>query len=298
MINRSQEIMLWVLACLLPGIAVSTYLLGMGILINIIICAITVFLCEFANAKLRQQPLTAAWDGSGTVTAVLLALCLPPDIAWPIVAFGAAFAIVFGKQLYGGLGHNPFNPAMVGYCALIIGFPLAMSTWPTVLDSLSGATVLDTLKFRGGATIEETWTAANGFGSFAGAGFEWIAAAYLLGGLVLLGLKIIKWHGPVAFLTTISVLSVLFYDSGGSSSLGSPIFHLFAGGTMFAAFFILTDPVSTPDTPQGMVLFGIGVGLLTFIIRSIGAYPDGIAFSVLLMNALVPLHEQWRLRQI
>lgn len=296
MINRSQQMMLIVLACLIPGILTSVYFLGTGILLNVVISVATVFVCEFINAQLRQQPIDLAWDGSGAVTAVLLAVCLPPELGWHLVAFGAVFAIVFGKLLYGGLGHNPFNPAMVGYCALIICFPLAMSSWPTPTDGLSGATVLDTLKWREGATIEETWTAANGFGQFAGHGYEWIAAAYLLGGIGLLFLKVIKWHGPVGLLLSLSILSILFYSDGGSDSLGSPLFHLFAGGTLFAAFFIVTDPVTTPQTARGMLLFGAGVGIITFIIRSIGAYPDGIAFAVLLMNALVPLFEQVRLR--
>jgi electron transport complex protein RnfD len=297
MINRSQQIMLWVLACLVPGLAVSTYLLGLGIIANVAISVVTVFICEILNAKVRQKPLVAAWDGSGTVTAVLLAACLPPDLAWYLVAFGAAFAVIFSKLLYGGLGHNLFNPAMVGYCALILCFPLAMSNWPPLTDGLSGATALDTLKWREGATVAEIWTAENGFGRFAGYGYEWIAAAYLLGGIALMGLKIIKWHGPVGMLASISVLSVLFYASGGSDSFGSPLFHIFAGGTLFAAFFIITDPVTTPETDTGMLWFGAGVGVLTFIIRAVGAYPDGIAFAVLLMNALVPLYEQLRLRQ-
>ncbi len=296
MINRTQQMMFWVLACLTPGVAASVYFLGHGILLNILICALTALVFELIIATLRDKPLTTAWDGSGTVTAVLLAACLPPDISWPIAVFGAGFAILFGKSLYGGLGQNPFNPAMVGYCALIICFPLEMSIWPTPTDGLSGATVLDTLSFREGATIEEFWTLDNGFGNVAGFGYEWIAAGYLLGGLTLIGLKVIKWHAPVAMLVTTGALATLFYASGGSDSLGSPLFHWFAGGTIFAAFFIVTDPVTTPETERGMLLFAAGVALITFIIRAIGAYPDGIAFAVLLMNALVPLHEQLRLR--
>jgi electron transport complex protein RnfD len=296
MMNRTQTMMMLVLACLLPGIATSTYWLGAGILINIGICIATVFAWEVAIAKIRDTNLASAWDGSGFVTALLLALCLPPDLHWGIVMFGASFSILFGKSLYGGLGHNPFNPAMVGYCALIVCFPLAMSLWPAVADGLSGATALDTMKWREGSTIDEIWQIENGFGQFGGYGYEWIAAAYLTGGVALLALRVIKWHGPIAFLATIFVLAVLFYAEGGSNSFGSPLFHLFAGGTMFAAFFIITDPVTTPETAKGMLLFGIGAGLLTFIIRTSGAYPDGIAFAILLMNALVPLYEQARLR--
>ena len=205
------------------------------------------------------------------------------------------FQHLFGKSLYGGLGHNPFNPAMVGYCALIVCFPLAMSMWPAVADGLSGATALDTLKWREGSTIDEIWRIENGFGHFGGYGYEWIAAAYLAGGVALLALKVIRWHGPIAFWPPYLCLRLALCRRG-SNSFGSPLFHLFAGGTMFAAFFIITDPVTTPETATGMLLFGIGAGLLTFIIRTNGAYPDGIAFAILLMNALVPLYEQARLR--
>lgn len=289
--------MLWVLVCLMPGIALSTYFLGLGILLNLVLCCLTGFFCELGNAKLRQTHLAAAWDGSGFVTATLFALCLPPDVAWHLVCFGAMFAIIFGKLVYGGLGHNPFNPAMVGYCAMIVCFPLAMSNWPVVVDGSSGATVLDTLHWRSGATIEEVWQTDNGFGRFAGYSYEWIATAYLLGGVSLIGLKVIKWQAPVAFLSTLALLSILFYDNGGSSSLGSPLFHIFAGGAIFAAFFIITDPVTTPDDTRGMMYFAVGAACLTFIIRSNGGYPDGIAFGVLLMNALVPLYEHVRLKK-
>ena len=296
MINRSQKIMLTVLACLTPGFLASIWFLGAGVAYNVILAVLITFALECLILKVRDKPLFSAWDGSGSVTACLLALALPPDLPWAMVLFGAGFAIIFGKHLYGGLGQNLFNPAMVGYCALIISFPLAMSQWPPVIDGLSGATPLDTFKWRGGVTVQEVWQPDNGFGRFAGIGYEWISLAYLAGGITLIALKATRWHAPVAMLATVSLLSILFYDSGSSSSLGSPLFHLFSGGLMFAAFFIVTDPVTSPDLPAGLVLFGIGVGLLTFLTRSIGAYPDGIAFAVLLMNALVPLYEQARVR--
>lgn len=298
MINRSQQIMLIVLACLLPGFLASIWFLGFGIAYNVLIAGITVFAIESVILKLRGKPAYSAWDGSGTVTACLLALTLPPDLPWYMVMFGAGFAITFGKHLYGGLGQNLFNPAMVGYCALIITFPLAMSQWPPIVDGLSGATPLDTFKWRDGVTVQEIWQTDNGFGRWGGVGFEWINAAYLAGGIALVLLKAARWHAPLAMIGTVVVLSVLFYDSGSSNSLGSPLFHLFSGGLMFAAFFIVTDPVTSPDMPRGLILFGIGVGALTFLIRSIGAYPDGIAFAVLLMNALVPLYEQARVRRL
>jgi electron transport complex protein RnfD len=295
-INRSQKIMFTVLACLLPGCLISAWFLGTGILANVALAVTTVFALECIVLHIRNRPLQSAWDGSGIVTAVLLALALPPELPWSIVVFGSGFAIIFGKHLYGGLGQNLFNPAMVGYCALIVSFPLYMSQWPPVVDGLSGATPLDVFKWREGATVEEIWSAENGFGHWGGLGFEWISAAYLAGGIALIALKATRWQAPAATLASVALLSVLFYDSGSSSSLGSPLFHLFSGGLMFAAFFIVTDPVTSPDTGRGLLLFGAGVGCITFIIRSIGAYPDGIAFAVLLMNAVVPLYEQVRVK--
>ena len=294
--NRSQRIMLTVLICLLPGCLATVWFFGMGILLNVAISVLTVFMLECAILQLRERPLMSAWDGSGIVTAVLIALALPPDLAWWIVAFGAGFAIIFGKQLYGGLGQNLFNPAMVGYCALIVSFPLAMSQWPPVVDGLSGATPLDTFKWRSGSTIEELWTTNNGFGHWGGLGVEWISGAYLAGGIALIMLKATRWQAPVATLVAVTLLSLVFYDNGSSSSLGSPLFHLFSGGLMLAAFFIVTDPVTSPDTTRGLLIFGAGIGCLIFLMRSISAYPDGIAFAVLLMNATVPLYEQLRVR--
>jgi electron transport complex protein RnfD len=296
MINRSQRIMLTVLICLLPGCMATVWFFGFGILLNVAISVLTVFALECAILHIRDRPLMSAWDGSGIVTAVLLALALPPELSWWIVTFGAGFAIIFGKHLYGGLGHNLFNPAMVGYCALIVSFPLAMSQWLPVVDGLSGATPLDTFKWRASSTIEELWTTSNGFGRWGGLGVEWINAAYLAGGIALIMMKATRWQAPAATLAAVTLLSLLFYDNGSSSSLGSPLFHLFSGGLMLAAFFIVTDPVTSPDTTRGLLMFGAGIGCLIFLMRSIGAYPDGIAFAVLLMNATVPLYEQLRVR--
>jgi electron transport complex protein RnfD len=159
---------------------------------------------------------------------------------------------------------------------------------------LSGATALDSFKFRGALTIAEAWQADAGFGVFAGIGWEWINGGFLLGGIYLLATRVIPPMAPLGMLAGLTICAILFYDSGSSQSLGSPLFHLFSGATMLGAFFIVTDPVSSPDTKRGLWLFGLGVGVIVFIIRSIGAYPDGVAFAVLLMNALVPLLDNRR----
>jgi electron transport complex protein RnfD len=202
------------------------------------------------------------------------------------------------------LGKNLFNPAMVGYAVLIVSFPLAMSDWTTpvnfpqlseaMFDGVSAATPLDEFKFRGALTVDEFWQQSGETNWFA---WLLINAGFLTGGLYLLATRVCTWMAPVSMLTTITLLSILFYDSGSSGSFGSPLFQLFSGATMMGAFFIVTDPVTSPDSFRGQFIFGVGVGLLTFIIRNYGAYPEGLAFAVLLMNGCSPLidHIEFRL---
>jgi len=295
--NSTNRIMIFVLAALLPGLFTSIYYFGAGIALNVMICISSCLLTEGLVQKIRNLPLNSLLDGSAVVTGILIGLCLPPGISSGIVILGSAFGILFGKLLYGGLGRNLFNPAMVAYAALIISFPLAMSTWPSLLlpiDGSSGATPLDLIKFRGAQTIDEITTVTQ---SLSNSPWQAINLSYLLGGIALVYFGIARWQGAIAMLLTLTILYAVFYDGGSSQSLGSPLFHLFTGGTMLAAFFIVTDPVTSPDSKYGLFIFGAGVGLLTFIIRSYGAYPDGIAFAVLLMNAMSPLIDQIRLRQ-
>jgi electron transport complex protein RnfD len=230
---------------------------------------------------------------------------------------GAAFAILIAKHLYGGLGYNPFNPAMVGYVVLLVSFPVEMTAWPlpsadgvatrltlveTITTTLTGhlpaaldwdgitmATALDAVRtgLALGQTMSEV-TAGKAFGAFAAAGWEWVSAAALLGGLALLALGVIRWHIPVAMLATIAVLATVLHGIDPGTYPG-PAFHLFSGATMLGAFFIATDPVSAATSPRGRLVFGIGIGGLTILIRSFGGYPDGVAFAVLLMNLCVPV---------
>lgn len=289
-----------VLLALLPGLIVTTYFLGTGVLVNVGVSIATAMVTEAMILTIRKADLLTLTDCSAIVTGLLLGLALPPSLPIWMVITGCAFAVIFGKHLYGGLGQNLFNPAMVGYAVLIISFPLAMSTWPIIqggaIDGISSATPLDTFKFRGAYTIDEIWTAGNGFALVAGAGWQWINLAYLAGGLGLIYFKVARWQAPAAMLIALSLLAIIFYDNGSSQSLGSPLFHLFSGGTMLVAFFIVTDPVTAPGSNLGLYIYGAGIALITFIIRSIGAYPDGFAFAVLLMNALTPLIDQVRLR--
>ncbi|MCX7627092.1 MAG: electron transport complex subunit RsxD [Methylophilaceae bacterium] len=310
-------IMRKVLLALVPGIAAYVWVYGSGILVSLLLASVTALVSEAVMLKLRGRPLRPfLLDGSALVTAWLLALALPPIAPWWLVVVGTLFAIVVAKQLYGGLGYNPFNPAMVGYAVLLISFPVAMTQWPAPLelaqaklslldqlryifgrvlpsgltvDAISSATPLDTLKTQlklhhGMADI----MAAPMFGTLGTKGGEIVAGAYLLGGVYLLWQRIITWHVPVAFLGMLALLASGCHLIDADRYAG-PLFHLFSGAAMLCAFFIATDPVSGPTTPKGKLIFGAGIGILTWVIRTWGGYPDGVAFAVLLMNICVPL---------
>jgi len=317
--NRTQTIMLWVLGATLPGVAVMTWLFGIGTLINIVLASVFALLAEALILKLRKRPVGFFLsDGSALVTAWLLALALPPYVPWWVVLVATAVAIIFGKQLYGGLGQNPFNPAMIGYAVVLISFPVEMTTWPIArgaealadisaalpsftealqrvfgsgqpIDAWAVATPLDILKNNKALTIPELEAARPVFGSFGGFGWEWVNLAYLVGGLVLIYKRIISWHAPAGMLGALFVMSLLFWGSSGSDSNGSPLFHLFSGAAMFGAFFIVTDPVSGATSKLGRIVFGAGVGILVYVIRAWGGYPDAVAFGVLLMNLAAPI---------
>lgn len=307
--NRTQRVMLTVLAACAPGALALIALYGVGTLFNLLWCSAIALGCEAALLKLRRRPLAFFLkDGSALVTAVLLALALPPYSPWWLSAIASAFALVFGKHLYGGLGQNPFNPAMLGYVVVLVSFPLDMTRWPSpdaslgLVDGLGqilgfagqapdawvGATVLDVLKTDNSRTIEELAAQTAAFGSVGGRGAELVNLAFLAGGLFLLWRRLFTWHAPAGMLGALFVMSLLFWNGSGSDSHGSPLLHLFSGASMLGAFFIVTDPVSGATSNRGRLIFGIGVGVLTYIIRAWGGYPDGVAFAVLLMNLAAP----------
>lgn len=305
--QRTQRVMLQVLLATVPAVLVLTWLFGIGTLINLLWASLVALGCEAAILAIRKRPITFYLkDGSALVTAVLLALALPPYAPWWLTLIAVGFAIIFGKQLYGGLGQNPFNPAMLGYVVVLISFPLPMTTWPaphsvgmlagiehisglaSLPDGWSQATALDSLKLNKSLTVDELWAQNPAFGRFGGQGVEWVNLAFLLGGLYLLKQKLISWHAPVGMLAALAVMSLLFWNGSGSDSNGSPLFHLLTGATMLGAFFIVTDPVSGATSQLGRIIFGAGVGVLVYIIRTWGGYPDGMAFAVLLINLTAP----------
>ncbi|MBR0565001.1 RnfABCDGE type electron transport complex subunit D [Azoarcus sp. L1K30] len=303
-----QRVMFNVLLALVPGIAAYVWQIGAGILVNIAIATLTAVAAEVIMLSLRKRPvMLAATDLSAVVTAWLVALAFPPIVPWWLTVLAVLVAIVAVKHLYGGLGQNPFNPAMAAYCTMIVAYPALMSQWPAAgtvdfatqlhlilggareLDAVTGATALDALRtgLRANGSVA-TLLQSNTYGAVGGRGWEWIAAGYLLGGLFLLASRTITWHLPTGFLVGLGVTSGIFWLIH-PEQFASPLFHLASGGAMLAAFFIVTDPVSGATTPRGKLIFAAGVGLIAYLIRAFGAYPEGIAFGVLLMNICVPL---------
>ena len=308
-----QRVMLQVLAALLPAIAVYVWLLGPAVLVQLVVASATALLAEAAMLKARGKPLGIfLGDGSAIVTAWLIALAFPPLAPWWLIVVGVLFAIVVAKHLYGGLGQNPFNPAMIAFAVCIVSFPALMSQWPPVdlkaglseqlalifgsmprIDTMSGATPLDALKTalklgEGATPVAQIVADAHTYGHLAGRGWEWVAVAYLLGGLWLWQRKVISAHAPLAFIGGIALpaAALWLWNPG---QFANPLFHLLSGGAMLGAFFIVTDPVSGCTTPKGKLIFGFAAGVLAYIIRVFGGYPDGVAFAVLLLNICVPL---------
>ncbi len=310
-----NEIMRQVIFALVPGIIVSTWFLGWGVLVHCLLAVCFALALEAIILILRKRPIQDfIYDGSAIITGLLFALTITPYAPWWVSLSGICFAIVIAKHLYGGLGYNIFNPAMAGYVFVLICFPVELNYWPTILndvghdgsggieslkiifiglpheglDSLSGATPLAFTKSQisGMAMLSEF---SNGplFGALGGKGWEWVGLAFLVGGIWLIIKGIIKWKIPLILILTLFALSLIFhgYDP---ERYASPIFNLFTGGTLLAAFFVATDPVTASTTPRGMIIYAAGIGLLTYIIRTWGGYPDGIAFAVLIMNASVP----------
>jgi len=314
--NRVDRIMFEVILALIPGTLAMIWYFGWGILINLILAGLFAILTEALALKLRGRPvLPAIQDLSALVTALLFALAAPPTLPWWLTLLGMLFAIGIAKQLYGGLGYNPFNPAMAGYVFLLVSYPLAMTSWlpPAMLaehplgladsarliftgappagltwDAITMATPLDQMRTQldQNLMIEEI-RGSPLWGDFGGRGWEWVGNWFLLGGLLLLRRRVISWHIPVSMLLGLLIAAGLFWTLDPQTH-PFPAFHLFSGGAILGAFFIATDPVSACTTPKGQLIFGATIGVLVFVIRTWGGYPDAVAFAVLLMNIAAP----------
>lgn len=321
--TRVPVVMRRVLYALVPAALCHVWFFGPGLVVNFAAAAVSGLAAEAVTLKLRgRDPAPALADGSAIVTAALLAFALPPLVPGYIPAAGSVFAIVVAKQMYGGLGRNLFNPAMVGYAFLLLSFPVEMTQWVpprmgdidyehlsllayleysftgalpagTTIDALTRATPLDLIKegVRGGVPVTAV-RASSLFGDFGGRGWEWVSNFVALGGLYLLYTRTIRWQIPAALLAGL-LLPAAVFNVLDPSIYPSPAFHLFSGATMLGAFFIATDPVSAAAGSTGRLIFGGGIGVLIFAIRTWGGYPDGTAFAVLLMNAAVPLIDRY-----
>lgn len=300
----------------LPGLAALTYWFGWGSLINVIWAVFLALVFEALSLWVRGRALRFFLkDSSAILTAVLLGIALPPLAPWWVTLIGVGFAIVLAKHFFGGLGYNPFNPAMVGYVVLLISFPAEMTRWPAPLgfgvlspadfsfleclhlvfpfwsapqvDGYTMATALDVFKQAGVLPAADT-LAAQSFGLLGARGWEWVNLGFLLGGAFLLWRRVFTWHAPVGMLGALALLSLLFHHILGVEKTAPTLFHLASGATMLGAFFIITDPVTSVASTKGRLIYGIAIGVLVFVIRTWGNYPDAVAFSVLLMNFAAP----------
>ena len=314
--NNVNGVMLQVLLALIPGTLVMMYFFGWGVLFNIILSISFAITLEAMALLLRKRPVMVfLGDLSAVVTGWLFALTLPPLLPWWVLFVGIFFAIIIAKQLYGGLGYNPFNPAMVGFAVLIISFPLEMGLWLEAGSFFSQSYgFIDSFKIIFGMNITLDWDAvtmatpldAVKTGLLTGLDYNeiiknshyltrsfdntwmWSSLAFLVGGIWLLYKKVIHWQIPVALLLSLLFFSVVFHLYS-PQDYASPLLHMLSGATMLGAFFIATDPVSASTTPIGKLIYGAGIGAFIYIIRAWGSYPDAIAFSVLIMNMAVPM---------
>lgn len=299
----TQQVMQRVLVALIPGTLTMAWFFGIGILWNVMVAVLSAVVIEALTLRLMHRPVRHTLsDCSAVLTGWLLALALPPLFPWYLTLMGIAAAILLGKQVYGGIGFNPFNPAMVGYAFLLVSFPRDISLWPDpakiaelpsqlgyllqprhidaqIWDGITRATPLD--QRRNEAGIPAMTVIANG------TAWVWINVGFLLGGLWLLGIRVITWHIPMTLLATLAVLGTL--DLLTVNSGLNPVMLCFTGAAMLGAFFIATDPVSAATSRTGRIIFAAGIGLLIYVIRRWSSWPDGVAFAVLLMNSAAPL---------
>ena len=284
-----QRTMLIVCLALAPGVLANIVVFGTGVIQNLFLSIIFGLVLELILHRIRGHSIKDfPFDASGLVMAIIFALTLPPSLPWWILLTGVFFAIAIGKYAFGGTGNNVFNPAMVGVAAILISFPLEMSQWMITIDGQTSATPLDSLRTNLHLAHMMSEIPSGLFGHFGSAGHEWINLAFLCGGLVLIYKKIIRWHIPVGVLGGLFLIA-LFFQLIDADHYPGITFHLFGGATMMCAFFVATDPVTSPITATARLIYGLLIGITIYILRTWGSYPEGVAFAVLMMNATVPV---------
>jgi electron transport complex protein RnfD len=279
-----------VLIALTPALIAGLYFFRLPALLVILACVLSAYAAEIVCLKIMNKE-SSTKESSALVTGLLLAFCVPPTLPVWMAVLGTLFAVVIAKHLFGGLGQNIFNPALIGRAFLLASFPVAMTTWTNPIDGLSTASPLGMMKE---VTVGQVLPTVSElfFGTVSGSIGETSALAVLLGGAYLLYRKQIDWRIPGTFLGTVFILTAMIGISKGEA-LWYPFYHLCAGGLLLGAFFMATDWVTSPITKSGRIIFGIGCGLLVVLIRLKGGYPEGVAYSILLMNVVTPLLDRY-----
>lgn len=297
-----SHIMWQVNAALLPAALFAVWWFGIPALINMLVGVVFAVLGEYLWQKGMHQPITA-FDGSACITGLLLAMSMSPLLPPYMVAIGSLLAIVVAKQSMGGLGFNIFNPAHIGRAALMVSWPVAMTTWTKMadasggVDAMTSATPLNILKMQGYDALIATFGSQSDLywnlfiGTRNGSLGETSTLLLLLGGLYLIWKGYVNWQVPVTMIATVAILTWIFGPAG--LFTGDPVFHVMAGGLMLGAFFMATDMVTIPMTIKGQLIFAVGAGALTVLIRLVGGYPEGVCYSLLLMNAVTPLIDRF-----
>jgi electron transport complex protein RnfD len=294
------KLMYGVIISLLPALGVSVFYFGIGMVIITTVSVISCIAFEYLIQKYVMKVKPSHLDGSAVLTGLLLAFCLPANLPFWMVMIGALAAVGIGKMTFGGLGNNIFNPALVGRVFLFISFPVAMTAWPEpgqwmqYTDAVTGATPLGILKEGlANQTVNEIMpevpSVLNLFmGKMMGSSGEISALALLIGMLYMIFRRIISWHIPVSILGTVFVFTGILWLAN-PERFADPLFHLFTGGLMLGAIYMATDYVTSPMTPGGMLIYGVGIGIVTVLIRIFGAYPEGVQFAILIFNGFTPL---------
>ena len=300
--RTSKKVMYDVLYALIPAFLVSIYVFGLSALIVTSVAVVSCILFEYVIQKYLLKTAVTVSDGSALITGILLAFNLPSSLPIWMVIVGSLIAIGVAKLSFGGLGYNIFNPALVGRVFLLVSFPVQMTSWPTpvennlsLVDAVTGETTLGIIK-EGLMYGETMSTLADKLpstidlllGITSGSVGEMSALALLLGGVFLLARKVITWHIPITVLATMAVMTGIFWLVD-PEQYANPLIHVLSGGAILGAFYMATDLVTSPMTKKGMIIFSIGIGVITVVIRLFGAYPEGISFAIIIMNAFVPL---------
>ncbi|QGY42898.1 RnfABCDGE type electron transport complex subunit D [Maribellus comscasis] len=297
--DSTQKIMYRVVLAMIPALVWSVFVFGLDALRVTIIAVLACLAFEFLIQKYLIKVKPTITDGSALITGILLAFNVPSNIPWWIIVIGSLAAIGIGKLSFGGLGHNIFNPALVGRVFMLISFPVQMTSWPvnrqSGIDAVTSATPLGIIKegISNGTPISEISQSLPStfelfWGGIGGSLGEISAVLLVIGGLYMLYKKVITWHIPVSILATVGVIAGIFWMVNPAIYI-NPLYHILTGGLMLGAIFMATDMVSSPMNPKGQIIYGVGIGVITISIRLFGAYPEGISFAILIMNAVTPL---------